>query len=188
MSDGNDIQDRLGDLPKPSDLPGLAQDAATYILDRARWDETLALAIAREAFLMLGGRVPPVDTGLEQTPAQKIMGQSQGTPMRGRYKVRVMLTRGDSVEADTDPELAPDARPTIEVTGMSAIIELLRDVATPFHVSRQEPEPALDIPALERRLSALRVSLSRSGGNTWWHVKYTVGTAEWAAAVHVVRG
>lgn len=105
---------------------------------------------------------------------------------RGRYLVRIMLTRGDSCEADTDPDAPPDAKPTELVMGMAAIAKWVAETVFAFHASRHDMTPDLDPAAVAKRTAGLRVSLSRAKGDTWWHTKYNVGAAQWVAAAHVV--
>lgn len=168
-----------------TDLPGLTERVMAFTTEQALGDLELARAITRAVYTALGGSLG--QSFAKVTERAPHLPPAPGTPLRGRYMIRIMLSRGDSVEADTDPEQPPDARPTMPIVGMHAILDTLAEVVRPFHAARQEPEPELDMPALERRLSALRVSLSRSAGDTWWHARYLVGLTEWSAAVHVVR-
>lgn len=104
------------------------------------------------------------------------------------YLVRLVLSYDGSVEADTMPEEPPETKPDDSVDGLAQVVDYIYGIATAFHASRGDPAPDLDRDAMAKRLSSLRVSLSRSGGATWWHTGYHAGGAEWQAALRVVRG
>lgn len=101
------------------------------------------------------------------------------------FKIRILISRGDSAEADTDPDLPIDAPPTWHMVGMDAIADATASTIRAFHASRHDPEPELE--DLRRRLPSLRVTLSRGNGSTWWTVHYRVGVMSWLASVRVVR-
>lgn len=111
---------------------------------------------------------------------------------RGRphsaYLIRVLISRGDSAEADTEPDSPVDAVPEWQVHGMAAIANAAYDVIVGFHASRHDPAPGLGREKLLGRLPSLRVTLTRGKGDTWWRVPYDVEGVRWVAVVHVVRG
>lgn len=95
-----------------------------------------------------------------------------------RWRVRVRLysdARPSEPEADSDPDLAAD-KPGAEIlTGLPAVAEHLRALATTFH--GQDPV-GLDDATLLHRIKSLRPTLSRRGGDAVWRVPYMVTPAE----------
>lgn len=95
-----------------------------------------------------------------------------------RWRVRVRLysdARPNEPEADSDPDLAAD-KPGAEIlTGLPAVAEHLRALATAFH--GQDPA-GLDDATLLHRIKSLRPTLSRRGGDAVWRVPYMVTPAE----------
>lgn len=146
-----------------------AQTLADFALAEADNDSQRAAAMLRDAAARLGS----------------------GRPGRAHpFLVRILISRGDSAEADTEPEAEIDARPTWMLWGMEAICKAVADTIRDFHAGRGDlaPDAAASTDALLERQASLRVTLSRGGGETWWRVPYTVGAMPWIAAVHVVRG
>jgi hypothetical protein len=143
-----------------------AQELAELALNGAGNDMSQGRAILREAAKLL--------------PAQPF-----GQPRP--FLIRILISRGESAEADTDPELEIDARPTWEVLGMAAISRAVASTVAAFHTGRHDLPPDLTVEALDARLPSLRVTLTRGKGSTWWRVPYHVGAVRWIAAVHVVR-
>jgi len=116
------------------------------------------------------------------------MSEAQILPGKVRgFRIRVLISRGESAEADTEPEADIGALPEWEVFGMAAIARAVFDVVTGFHAGRHDPAPDLTLAKLEHRLPSLRVTLSRGKGSVWWRVPYEVAGFRWAAAVRVVR-
>lgn len=146
-----------------------AEDIASHVLySYAHNDKALAASLLRDAaaFLQPGGSSRP----------------------RGHFRLRVLISRGESVEADSEPGADIDAKPDWEVLGMAAISGAVAGVVRGFHAERGDGEPDLTPEGLAKRLPSLRVTLSRGNGNVWWRVPYQAGGMKWIAAVHVVRG
>ena len=116
------------------------------------------------------------------------MSEAQILPgtVRG-FRIRVLISRGESAEADTEPEADIGALPDWEVFGMAGIAQAVFGVVTAFHAGRHDPAPDLTLAKLEHRWPALRVTVARGKGSVWGvGPDYGAGCL-WVAAVRVVR-
>lgn len=113
------------------------------------------------------------------------------------WRVRIRLyakTNMDEPEADTDPDLAPDAPGTLLLAGLPQVANELARTAEAFHGTVS----GLGEQTLLHRLKSLRPTLSRRGGDAVWRVPYQVTTregdftgesrvTEWLARVDIQR-
>lgn len=91
-----------------------------------------------------------------------------------RWRVRVRLyndVRPDEPEADSDPDLPPEAMGVTILNGLPAVAEHLATLASVFHC--QAPA-GLDDATLRHRLKSLRPTISRRGGDAVWRVPYKI--------------
>jgi len=80
------------------------------------------------------------------------MSEAQILPGKVRgFRIRVLISRGESAEADTEPEADIGALPDWEVLGMAGIAQAVFGVVTAFHAGRHDPAPDLTLAKLEHR-------------------------------------
>lgn len=107
----------------------------------------------------------------------------------GVYAVQIQMLRYSdtldtfALEADTDAGLAEGALPRQRISGQANVVEWIFNMIQDYHHGRA----ALTLPDLTARLPGLRVSLSRSGGDSLWHVPHQVGDESWQAIARIVR-
>ncbi len=101
------------------------------------------------------------------------------------YATRVQLIYGQSIMADSHPELEMNTFGDIEITGLINVPDLAYQMASAFHADH-DPGQAINWPGdeeLDRRMKTVRVTLARGAGRGRWRVPYTVGADEWMAFI-----
>lgn len=104
-----------------------------------------------------------------------------------QWRVRIRLydqARPQEPQADSDPELAPDAPGTMICSGLGGVADTVMVMAHQFH---EAPCLGLDAETLNAKIPGLRPTLSRRRGNAVWRLVYTVCGREWLARVDLER-
>jgi hypothetical protein len=131
--------------------------------------------------------------GLSATFDSAPPGELDGRTARWRCRFRLYDQR-DELQADSDPELSPEAAGTQIIAGLPGVAVELGSLAAAFHGTTQLR--GLSTPELERRLRGLRPTLSRRKGNAVWRVPYDTPqtwreaenhTPAWLARVDIER-
>ena len=108
------------------------------------------------------------------------------------WMARLMISSptGDIV-ADSMEGQPAEAEPDQPMPTLPALARWVQEATYQYHAERGELQPVgLDDATLRKSILALRVSLSRTAGECWWRVPYSVNGEWWRvmARVHRVEG
>ena len=116
-----------------------------------------------------------------EPPGESMMAKS--------WRCRLMISdpRGDVV-ADSMEGESLEVPPDQPMPTLPALARWAAEAVNQYHSERGDPQPVgLDADTLRKAILALRVNLTRTGGECWWRVPYTVGGESWRVMARVHR-
>lgn len=167
-----------------SDLDDAARDAAKII-------EKLAVDVLGDAgFSHMVWKAAKAYIPKSAAGRPPIENHDMGADGAGRWAARLMIfDPHNDLVADSEPDVDMDNEPAELLPTLMAVGRWAQWQVNAYHAGMHQDAPqGLDEGTLQRRVSSLRVQLSRhAGGLTWWKLPYTVGGNGWHVHVRICK-
>lgn len=129
--------------------------------------------------------VKPVE--IFKTALQSLDASTDGRAVPWRVRLRLFPPDRMDPDADTDPEVAPDAPGSDVVYGLHGVSLWAAGIIAAYHRSQGHAVQDELTQEFLRRIPSVRPTLSRNDGVAMWRVNYMVNGQAWLARVDLKR-
>lgn len=149
--------------------------------------DSFALTQAAHIFNEWGKRIGVKPVEIFKTALQSLDASHDGRAVPWRVRLRLFPPDRMDPDADTDPELAPDAPGTDIVHGLHGVSLWAAGILSAYHQSQGHALQPDVTDEFTRRIPSVRPTLSRNEGVAMWRVNYMVNGQAWLARVDLKR-
>lgn len=140
---------------------------------------------AARPFREWGSRIGVTPLELLKTALRNFDVTNDGRAVDWIARLRLYTGAMEDAEADSDPDLPPDAQGTEVVKGLVSVCYWAAALARNYH---QGVDLGLGFEEeFTKRISTVRPALSRNDGVATWRIPYMVNGAKWLARIDLVR-